>query len=197
MSDAQDPYFRSRRTWDLAWRLLGHAARTRTIVRWTGLSACRIRALMRRHGRRDLDGSMPPRPRGKSPYRIEQLMRSSHKRADAGRFARVCLDIGIGNQEGLPNDIPDVLRGERICEAFEEFRRTYPGSILTIEECMLLEAILCQAGEFGFITCSCCQTLQLVDRLALSRARCPTCRKQATLLPEQSSPAPLPSASQP
>lgn len=188
MCDAQDPYIRNRRKWDLAWRLLRHGARTQTIVRWTGLSASRIRALVRRHGGEEMPRLLS-RPRGKAPYQVGHLVRSPRKRMEAGRFAQVWLEIGIGVAARRSPDLPDVHRGEMLCQAFEEFQQSHPKASLAIEECMLVEAILQGGSEFSVAVCDHCHAWMLADQLALGPPRCHQCRRPASPLKRPSTDA--------
>ena len=75
MRITDDRYTRDRLRLDLALRLIGHEARTRTIRSWTGLTDDRIRKLYRSYvadaGRRDVR-----RHRGKSPRQNAFFMRN-------------------------------------------------------------------------------------------------------------------------
>jgi len=79
--------------WDLAWRMLTHEARTHTVSRWTGLSERRVRALVQRYALPSETGVK--RPRGKSPYKIDALLRSPSLRVEAAVFAHACVGATI------------------------------------------------------------------------------------------------------
>src|ERR1700722_1536000 len=89
MQISDDRYRRHRRAFDLAWRMIGHGARTNTIARWTGLAERRIRRLQRSYGV-ETAGAAPKRPRGRSPYRVELLLRAPRMRKEAVALARLC-----------------------------------------------------------------------------------------------------------
>ena len=67
ISDAR--YTRDLRRYQLAWRLVRHEVRTRTIERWTGLSMHRIRNLYGAYAAGASERERSPL-RGKAPYTV-------------------------------------------------------------------------------------------------------------------------------
>ncbi|HKT71880.1 MAG TPA: hypothetical protein VJQ47_03255 [Steroidobacteraceae bacterium] len=183
MREPVDRYWEERQMLDLAWRLLGHGARTHTIARWTGLPPRRIRTLMRRFAPRQQEGRLR-RPRGKSPYKTELLLRSRIKHYAAAMFVRTCLQLRLievsraGARAASP---PDVSWGERFCGAFETFASRYPQARLNIEEAMLLLAALTTRREYVLESCERCSGPVLRDRFALGAAQCMTCQQPAEI----------------
>jgi hypothetical protein len=177
MQISADRYLRDRRAFDLAWRMIGHGARTNTISRWTGLPERRIRRLQRSYGV-GTAGAAPRRPRGRSPYRIESLLRAPRMRKEALALARLCRDAGL-----LPAELgyaartmqPDLDKGERLCSVFETFKSISPDSIITIEQMFLLVAALSRHDEIDLALCVGCGQAAIVDRLQVAPQRCESC----------------------
>src|SRR4051794_26350157 len=92
MVDARDPYIEDRRKLDLAWRMLRHGARTRTITLWTGLSAKRVRSLLKKYRTRFTELNIQ-RPRGDSPFNMELLLRSPQRRYEAALVAHIHQEL--------------------------------------------------------------------------------------------------------
>ena len=98
MRITDDRYTRDRLRLDLALRLIGHEARTRTIRSWTGLTDDRIRKLYRSYvadaGRRDVR-----RHRGKSPRQSAYFMRNAAIRREAAGLATLLCILGLLRRE--------------------------------------------------------------------------------------------------
>ena len=167
---------------DLAIRMLGHEARTHLITACTGYSQDRIRKLWGKRFR----GSSPRTPgarrhRGKSPSSIEFFVRNPWNQADASLLAHLFANWGL--LQILPDlrtpavrmDDP-VVRGERFCDAFEEFQAVNPASPLTFEHAWNLFDALTVRGDLLLLDCGDCRALYVQDALALDGRRCPTCR---------------------
>ena len=120
MRITDDRYTRDRLRLDLALRLIGHEARTRTIRSWTGLTDDRIRKLYRSYvadaGRRDVR-----RHRGKSPRQSAFFMRNAGVRREAAGLATLMCILGLlaargRKRAGRPRPVAlgrAVLRGLR------------------------------------------------------------------------------------
>ena len=169
-------YRQHQRMWDLAWRMLAHDARTGTVSQWTGLSERRVRALVQRYtSPSDTDVK---RPRGKSPYKIDALLRPPLLRAEAALFAQTCIDANYFNLEAIPGPevaLPDVDRGEELCAAYEAFKAHFPSSSLTIEQALLVLTALARGDEVALKQCPQCSAPMLLDRLSTRHQRCPRC----------------------
>ena len=173
MREARDLYLEHRRLWDLAWRLLGHGARTHTVTSWTGLSEYRVRALVQRYAPRN--GRSIKRPRGKAPRSMELLLSSPLKRREAATFAQICFQTGLLNGSAMPHPLPDVARGEAICQAFEQFDKSCARASLTIDEGILVVCTLTQNTQYQFVLCTTCCSPMLVDQLAPTVTRSRSC----------------------
>jgi len=112
MRVTDDRYWRDRRAFDLAWRLLGRSARTSTISRWTGLAERRIRALQRSYGTHS-SNEPPRRPRGRSPQRVDLVLRSPKQRHHAARLACIYRKHTVLPRLVIPTDAcrPGSTRG--------------------------------------------------------------------------------------
>ena len=185
MRNLKDGYIRHRKMWDLAWRMLTHDARTRTVSQWTGLSERRVRALVLRYtSPSDTDVK---RPRGKSPYRIEALLRPPVLRAEAALFAQSCAGTNYFNLKatlGREVHLPDVPGGEDLCTAYEAFRAQFPSSSLTIEQALLVLTALARGDELALTQCPQCSAPMLFDRLSTRNQRCHRCSSKLAATPE-------------
>lgn len=176
MRITEDRYDQHRRSLDLAWRLIGHEARTRTISRWTRLSGHRIRALYNSYSSQQPKRAV--RHRGMSPYKLESILNSPKLRCEGAMLAAICRFLNVLPQAQL-NDperaLPSIERGELLCQAYEWFRFDVPDSRLTFEHALLLVNELAR-GEL--VTLGCCRTCRgviLRDRLSTRRLQCVFC----------------------
>jgi len=174
MLDARDPYLEDRRKLDLAWRLLRHGARTQTISRWTGISARRVRSLLKKYRARSTELQIQ-RPRGDSPFNMELLMRSPRRRLEAALLATLHKELSV--QAGFQADAfkPDLSAGELACKAYEGLREREPRSGLSIDQAFLVLSAVSRNVEFGLGRCLSCDAPMLIDRLAVVSRRCGTC----------------------
>ena len=177
MQISADRYLRDRRAFDLACRMIGHGARTSTISRWTGLPERRIRRLQRSYGVGPSAGALK-RPRGRSPYRIELLLRAPRMRQEALALARLCRDVGILSADSCyaaRTMQPDLDKGERLCRVFETFKSISPDSIITIEQMFLLVAALSGREEVALALCEGCGRDAIIDLLQAAPQSCANC----------------------
>jgi hypothetical protein len=174
MLDSRDPYLEDRRKLDLAWRLLLHGARTQTISHWTGLSARKVRSLLKRYRARLAEFQIQ-RPRGDSPFNMELLMRSPRRRVEAALFATIHQDLLV--QAGLQTRAfrSDLSTAELVCEAYEALQKKQPQSGLSIERAFLVLSAVKRTDEFWLGPCPRCKTPMLIDRLAVAPRRCENC----------------------
>lgn len=171
-----EKYRQHQRMWDLAWRMLAHDARTGTVSQWTGLSERRVRALVQRYtSPADTDVK---RPRGKSPYKVDALLRPPLLRAEAALFAQTCVGTDYFELEATPGhevSLPDVDRGEQLCAAYEAFKAQFPSSSLTIEQALLVLTALARGDELALRQCPQCSAPMLLDRLSTRHQKCHRC----------------------
>lgn len=177
MRVTEDRYRRDRRAFDLAWRLVLLGARTGTIARWTGIAARRVRAFRRSYGAESKHSGLV-RPRGRSPQRIQLLLRSPRHRQDAVELACLLRAAGvlpISAFESGRRPFPNIERGEVLCNAFESLKVNCCDSIVTIEQAFLLFAALATGDEIDFAQCTRCGHKAIIDRLQALPQRCDRC----------------------
>ncbi|WP_157995385.1 FlhC family transcriptional regulator [Peristeroidobacter soli] len=178
MRITDDRYMKDRQRLDLAWRLIKHEARTRTISSWTRLSDHRIRALYKSYAPGHREQLI--RHRGVSPFSLETIMHSARFRLESAIFAAICKSVHV-----LPNHVlvepermlPSVERGDLLCDAFEWFQHDVPAAKLTIEHGMLVLNELARGEQIELAGCRLCGGLILSDRLSYGRLECPFCAR--------------------
>ena len=177
MRISDDRYSRERTRMELALRFLWHEARTQTIRAWTGLSDDRIRKLYRSYmsqARRQL-----PRHRGKSPHQIAYFTRSLRLQEEAALLASMLSLLGVvpagtASTAGATT-LPDVARGELLCQAFEAFRLVLPAAQISFEHAVFLVTALTRGDQLRLGDCSGCGSLMVTERLRLRSALCSHC----------------------
>jgi hypothetical protein len=182
MTEQEQGYHGEQARRDLAIRLLSHEARTHIITRCTGFSQDQIRKLWSRYfvapGNR---GRIARRHRGKSPSSIEFFVRNPLLQAEATLLAHAFANWGL--LEILPDlstqPVPldnELELGERLCDAFEEFRAVSPDSAISFEHAWNLLAALTERRDLLLLDCAECRSFYVQDALALDGRRCPACR---------------------
>lgn len=154
-----------------------HEARTSTIHRWTSLSPFSVRTLHEAY----CSGHYGPalkRHRGVPPYLMRFFWSSPELRQQAALLAGLCLTSGAlppapvaDARERLPN----LVRGEQLCEAYEAFLAFVPNSAITIDHAVLLLTVLAEGQEAALLPCLGCSGMTLIDRLALTEPMCSHC----------------------
>jgi len=176
MRITEDRYSQHRRSLDLAWRLIGHEARTRTISRWTQLSGHRIRALYKSYSSQQPKRVI--RHRGMSPYKLESILNSPKLRCEGAMLAAICRFLNVlpqGPQKDPERTLPNVERGELLCQAYEWFRFDVSDTRLTFEHALLLVNELARGELVSLGKCRTCQGVILRDRLSTRRLQCVYC----------------------
>jgi hypothetical protein len=175
MRITEDRYNLHRRSLDLAWRFIGHEARTRTISRWTQLSGHRIRALYNSYSSQS---KRVTRHRGMSPYKLESILNSPRLRCEGAMLAAICRFLNVLPQAALSDPeraLPSVERGELLCQAYEFFRFEVPDTRLTFEHALLLVNELARGELVTLGHCRTCRGVILRDRLSTRRSPCVFC----------------------
>jgi len=173
ISDAR--YSRDLRRYELAWRLIQHGARTRTVQRWTGLSTYRVRTLYDAYAGGAESGSPA---RGVAPHQVSFFWRSAQLRSEAAVLAGFLAAFGVFPEmpeRGAVESLESVGRGERLCRAYEEFKACWPDTQSTVEHTILLLEELVRGVEMALARCMDCDVLIVVDRLAIAPPRCAFC----------------------
>jgi Flagellar transcriptional activator (FlhC) len=169
-------YSRDRLRFDLALRFIRHEARTSTIREWTGLSDDRIRKLFRAY--MNGDAATLARHRGRSPRQSAFFLRTQPVRREAALLASVCYLLGVvpGHRVAdAQRDLPDVHRGEALCDAYETYQRLVPTPRISFEHAVYLVAALSVGVEIRAARCSHCQSLVIVEAFRLNAPCCPDC----------------------
>ena len=177
MRISDDRYSRDRLRLDLALRFLNHGARTHTIRAWTMLSDDRIRKLYRSYVHA---ADSPPRHRGKSPQQVSFFMRGQRAQHETGILASFFALLGvvpIVKVADVNHALPSLVRGERICQAFELFTAILPAARISFEHAIFLVMALARGNEIHYARCVDCSALMVVDRLMLRETRCLLCAR--------------------
>lgn len=172
-------YLRDLRRYNLALRLIGYEARTRTISSWTGLSDERVRNLCQSYVKAERPVS---RHRGPSPNRPGFFLRSARIRNEAAALGGLFRMLDITSGATLTNvrrDLPTVARGERLCTAYDLFRGFVPDSVISIEHAIMLAMSLVQGNELKLSNCTLCDCLVLTESYGASSYNCIYCLKNA------------------
>ena len=189
MRISDDRYSRERLRMELALRFLRHEARTQTIRAWTGLSDDRIRKLYRSYlsqAERYL-----PRHRGKSPHQVSYFTRSQRLQHETAVLASVLSLLGVlpaaasagaagpagasAGAGGAGASLPQLGRGEQLCQAFEAYRMLLPSAQITFEHAVFLATALTRGDQLRLAGCSACGSLMVAERFSLHAKRCHHC----------------------
>ncbi len=159
---------------DLATRMIAHEARTKTIMRWTGLSKYQIQLIFREYPESGV------RHRGVSPFQPAFFARTQRRECESAALAAILLDMRIITEVGdrAAKELPALGRGERLLDAFELFQHLVPGSDLQLEHAVLLATELVRGELLTFAKCVWCSALMVVDKLGTRQYRCGFCRSQ-------------------
>jgi hypothetical protein len=168
-------YARDLRRYNLALRLIALEARTQTICTWTGLSDERIRNLCHSYAKSE----RAVRHRGPSPNRAGIFLRSIRMRNEGAALGGLFRMLDVAPTEAMSNarrDLPSVARGERLCNAYDLYRRIVIDTSITIEHAVMLAMAISQTGELLLTTCQCGCAI-LIDRFGSMRRTCIYCQR--------------------
>jgi hypothetical protein len=175
-------YNRDRLRLDLAMRFMRHEARTHTIRKWTGLTDDRIRKLYRAYLTEK--PGLVARHRGKSPGQAGFFTRTPRVQQESAVLASLFCMLGVMPANVVvdaDNPLPGVLRGERLCQAFEAYLRFVHNSQISFEHAVLLVNELARGVELRLGDCMLCGGLVVVDGLAIRDIRCGRCSEASQL----------------
>ena len=167
-------YDRDRLRLAIAFRLIGHEARTHTIRQATGLSDDRIRKLFRDYVR-DQPEAPIRRRRGKSPRQMAYFRRSPEHELQAatlGALLRCCGLLGRPNGSQRPT-LEEVAC---FCDVFETFKGLCPQASISFEHAWFLLHTLSRDNGYVLELCRDCQSLWIRDQLDILPDNCPVCR---------------------
>ena len=172
-------YAAERSQFELALRMIGHEARTRTIRDCTGLSDDRIRKIYTTYFR-DTGDNRIRRRRGKSPQQVGPFVKDPLNQLEATTLvALFCtgllLRIDAANRIHPCWPRPDVEYGHRVCRAFETYLLLHPRPRLNFEWAWSLLQNVSKNDELYLASCSTCRTSYVQDAYALDHRLCPSC----------------------
>ncbi|MDJ0748756.1 MAG: FlhC family transcriptional regulator [Woeseiaceae bacterium] len=174
-----DRYAGERRQFELALRMIGHEARTRTIRECTGLSDDRIRKLystyFRNAGRAGIK-----RRRGKSPRQVQHYVRNPANQLQATTLvalycAGLLLRIDDDDTVHCRWPRPDVDFGHRLCRAYETYLVLHEDAQLSFEWAWNLLHCIAWNDELYLAVCDQCNARYVQDAYALDDRTCPVC----------------------
>lgn len=172
-----DRYTRELEGIDLALRFVKHQVRTKTIREWTGLSGDRIRSLHVTYVRPSPE--YVPRPRGRSPYKIEQFMRSQRHQDETTTLARMLSLLGaVPPAPGLNEPLlalPDPERAHLICFAYEMYRAQTYEPLFTFEHALFLTKHLISCSYLRLDNCLECTGLVMSEHFLKGLKCCTYC----------------------
>ena len=174
-----DRYSRERDQFELALRMIGHEARTKTIKACTGLSDDRIRKLYTTYFRDSGRGDIKRR-RGKSPQQITRFVKNPEHQLQAttllGLFCLgLLLKIDSDRRVHAAWPRPDVEFGHRMCRAFETYRLVHDRPLLSFEWAWNLMNNIAYNDELFVAACRICRAPYVQDAFAIDPRMCPAC----------------------
>jgi hypothetical protein len=172
-------YASEKQQFELALRMIGHEARTRTIRECTGLSDDRIRKVYATYFRNTGIDSVRRR-RGKSPQQIGRFVKNPQNQLEATTLvalfcASLLLRIDPDKSVRPCWPRPDVEFGHRVCRAFETYQLLHPKPALSFEWAWNLLRSISINDELYLAACRHCRCLYVQDAYALDDRRCPSC----------------------
>ena len=178
-----DRYAGEKSQFELALRMIGHEARTRTIRECTGLSDDRIRKLYSTYFRH-AGNVRVRRRRGKSPQQIGRFVKNpDHQLQSTTLVALYCagLLLRIDENERVrpcwPR--PNVEFGHRMCRAFETYLIVHERPLLNFEWAWNLLHSMSRGDELYLAVCGDCRARYVQDAYALDLKSCPACEIEA------------------
>ncbi len=180
MRMTDDRYAAERRQFELALRMIGHEARTRTIRECTGLSDDRIRKLYATYFLNSGKTGIRRR-RGKSPRQVNRFVKSAENQLQATTLvALFCSGLLVridGGDRVIPSwPRPDVEFGHRLCRAFETYLLLHDEPVLSFEWAWNLLQCISYNDELILASCDHCDTRYVHDAYAIDPGICPSCR---------------------
>lgn len=167
-------YDRDRRRLAVAYRLIGHEARTQTIRLATGLSGDRVRKLYREYVKGQQIRPVRRR-RGKSPRQMAFFQRNPILELQAATLGAMLQRCGLlAHPTGPRGPVLDDV--ERFCDVYETFCVACPRTAITFEHAWYLLQVLARLDEFVLTRCRDCEALWIRDTLDLLPDNCAACR---------------------
>jgi hypothetical protein len=172
-------YSNEKLQFELAIRMIGHEARTRTIRECTGLSDDRIRKVFNSYFKGS-GVSAVRRRRGKSPRQITLFVKSpGHQLQAMTLITLYCVSLLIRvDTSGRVHPCwprPCVEFGHRVCRAYETYRVLHRAPSLNFEWAWNLLQAISHNDEIYLAQCRLCRVRYVQDAYALDRRICPAC----------------------
>ncbi len=172
-------YAMERRQFELALRMIGHEARTRTIKQCTGLSDDRIRKVFSTYFRKG-NGKTVRRRRGKSPQQVTRFVKNPGNQLQATTLVGLfCASLLVRTDSERKVSAcwprPDVEYGHRVCRAYETYLLLHPHARLSFEWAWNLLQNICFNDELYLAQCRECSGVYIQDSYALDYKQCPGC----------------------
>ena len=179
-----DRYSAERSQFELALRMIGHEARTRTIRECTGLSDDRIRKLYATYFR-DSGNLSVKRRRGKSPRQVTRYVKNAENQLQSTTLvALFCagLLVRIDSKDRVQAcwPRPDVEFGHRLCRAYETYQLLHENARLSFEWVWNLLQCISYNDELYLAICRRCDSRYVQDSYALDRKVCPACSMETS-----------------
>jgi len=172
MRITESRYSRDRLRHDLAFRLIGLEARTRTICNWTGLTQDRVRKLYRSYVR---DEHPVRRRRGKSPRQWTYFLNPGAVEADTRTLAATLTLFAAIRLQPSGRMAPTLDEGHRLCDAYESYRHVVTAPHIEFEHAALLADTLARGDEIRTGQCRGCGALNIIELAAIQRPTCSAC----------------------
>ena len=174
-----DRYAGERRQFELALRMIGHEARTRTIRECTGLSDDRIRKLYSTYFR-NAGRAGVKRRRGKSPRQVQHYVKTPANQLQATTLvalfcASLLLRVDDDDAVHCCWPRPDVDFGHRLCRAYESYLVLHEDAQLSFEWAWNLLYCIAWNDELYLAACDQCDARYVQDAYALDNQTCPAC----------------------
>lgn len=174
-----DRYSGERSQFELALRMIGHEARTRTIRECTGLSDDRIRKLYATYFQNTGNDTIKRR-RGKSPRQVNRYVKNAQNQLQATTLialysAGLLIRIDDNRRVYARWPRPDVEFGHRLCRAFETYLQLHRQPQLSFEWAWNLLNCISKNDELLLASCRHCQHIYVQDAYALDDGLCPAC----------------------
>ena len=171
-------YDRDRLRLDVAFRLIGHEARTRTIRLATQLSDDRIRRLYREYVQAD-PGFEVRRRRGRSPRQMSHFRRSLVHEFQAATLASMLRCCGLLARNALFRH-PEPADVALFCDIYETYQKLCLNVLISFEHAWYLTEVLARNDEFLLTPCPDCDAYWVRDSLSLLPYNCAACRSVGT-----------------
>lgn len=174
-----DRYASERSQFELALRMIGHEARTRTIRECTGLSDDRIRKLYSTYFRGG-GSTAVRRRRGKSPRQVMRFVKNAENQLQATVLVTLfcsglLLRVDADNKVSPCWPRPDVEFGHRLCRAYETYLLLHDAPALSFEWAWNLLHSIAYNDELFLAGCAGCSSYYVQDAYAIDHKTCPAC----------------------